>query len=102
MGAGLDARASRGAPPANGPPGGAGFPRLVDARSFILRSLRSSAHDISGCSSRASSSSVHRSSSSTIAVGGEGRGWWRRPPGGGAGHLGAHPRGSATEARIFE
>ena len=71
MGAGLDARASRGAPPANGPPGGAGFPRLVDARSFILRSLRSSAHDISGCSSRASSSSVHRSSSSTIAVGGE-------------------------------
>ena len=101
MGAGLDARASRGAPPANGPPGGAGFPRLVDARSFILRSLRSSAQDISGCSSRASSS-VHRSSSSTTAVGGEGRGWWRRPPGGGAGHLGAHPRGSATEACIFE
>jgi len=104
MGAGLDARASRGAPPANGPPGGAGFPRFVvlpDARSLILRSLRSSAHEISGCSSRAASS-VHRSSSSTTAVGEVGRGWWRRPHVARLPGAGAHPRRSATEACIFK
>lgn len=104
MGAGLDARASRGAPPENGPPEGAGFPLLFvvdEARSLILRSLRSSAHEISGCSSRATSS-VHRSSSSTTAVGGMGRGWCRRPAVARLPGAGAHPRRSATEACIFE
>ena len=83
---------------------GAGFPRFVvlpDARSLILRSLRSSAHEISGCSSRATSS-VHRSSSSTTADGEVGRGWWRRPPVARLPGAGAHPRRSATEACIFE